>query len=53
MIYPAHYTVIDVKDNDIKIEHKTIEFDLEKYKKDILNAGYPRAEKYVKFFEKS
>lgn len=51
MVFPGHYTVIETKENNIKIEHKLINFDLEKYKSDILQANYPRAEKYTKFFK--
>ncbi len=50
MVYPGHYTIIKTEDNTIKIENKTIDFNLEKYKQDILKANYPRAEKYTKFF---
>ena len=50
MLHPSHYTIIETGDNNIKIEHKTITYDLEKFKKDILSANYPRAEKYTKFF---
>lgn len=51
MVYPGHYTVVETDDNTIQIAHKTINFDLDKYKQDILSANYPRAEKYVKFFK--
>jgi len=51
MVHPGHYTVIETKENSIKIENKTINFNLGKYKQDILNSNYPRAEKYVKFFK--
>jgi len=50
MIHPGHYSVIELDDKDIKITHKNINFNLEKYKQDILKANYPRAEKYIKFF---
>lgn len=51
MVYPGHYTIVDIVGNNIQITHKTISFDLGKYKQDILSANYPRAEKYVKFFK--
>lgn len=50
MVHPGHYTIIEAENNTIKIKHKTINFNLEKYKQDILNSNYPRAEKYTKFF---
>ena len=51
MVYPGHYTIVDIDENNMQITHKTINFDLDKYKQDILSANYPRAEKYVKFFK--
>lgn len=50
MTHPGHYTIIETNEDKIKIEHKTINFDLDKYKSDILKANYPRAKKYVEFF---
>ena len=50
MKHPGSYSVITL-DDEIKIEHKEIDFDLDKFKNDILSAGYPRAEKYIKFFD--
>ena len=51
MVYPGHYTIIEIDKNNIQIMHKSINFDLNKYKQDILFANYPRAEKYAKFFK--
>ena len=50
MVHPGHYTIIETDNDNIKITHKNIIFNIEKYKQDILNANYPRAEKYTKFF---
>lgn len=50
MIYPGHYTIVDIDENDIHISHKTINFDLDEFKQDILSANYPQAEEYVKSF---
>ena len=52
MKYPGHYTMVDIGERgNINIIHKAIKFDVNKCKDDILKAGYPRAEKYVKFLE--
>ena len=52
MVYPGHYSIIELDEVNIKITHKTINYNLEKYTSDILKANYPRAEKYVKFFNR-
>ena len=52
MKHPGHYSIVDVDEyGNINIVHKVIKFDLDKYKKDVLEANYPRSEKYAKFFD--
>lgn len=54
MVYPGHYTLIEIDDMfNVDFQHKTIDFDLRKFKQDILKENYPRAEKYAGFFDEN
>lgn len=50
--YPGNYLVIDIDENHIEIEHKQIDFNVEKLKREMLTENYPRALKYIKSFDK-
>ncbi len=43
MNYPGNYIVIDIDDGNVDVHQKTIDFDVEKLKQDMLNENYPRA----------
>ena len=49
MKYPGNYCMIQADENGIEITPKKLYYDVEKVKEDIYKAGYPRADKYIKF----
>ena len=50
MKYPGYYIIISINDSEISIIRKTILFDVEKLKLNMINENYPRAMSYSKWF---
>ena len=50
MKYPGRYSLVEIDEKGmVNITSKVIEFDVNKFQKDILTKDYPRASKYAKF----
>ena len=47
--HPAHYLMIEVNENGVSFEDKTVDYDVKRLRKDILKANYPWAKEYTAY----
>ena len=50
-LYPGHYVVIEIEEGHVSLLQKTIQFNLEKLKSEMINQNYPFAKNYITWFE--
>ena len=53
IIYPGYYGVISIDESGVKMEQKTLQFDLKALKEKIDNLKYPFYYKFINFYEYS
>lgn len=51
MKHPGNYVVLEIKDNNVSINRKQLNFDVKQLQSDMLEENYPRATTYVKWFD--
>ena len=49
--YPANYLVIDINNDEVKIEFKQLKYDIEKLKNEIKSMNYPKADTVLSFYD--
>ncbi len=47
---PANYLVLNI-DNNVEIEHKSLSFNVDRLREEMIQEGYPRAKKYASWFQ--
>ena len=50
MKYPGNYVLNEIKNANVKIQHKIIDYNVKQLQNEILQENYPRANKYVTWF---
>lgn len=51
MKYPGYYVVVNIDEQGVTIDRKTVQYDLETLKNEILTENYPSAKGFVKWFD--